>query len=96
MGVVHRLETVEIEKHHAHHSSSASRPCQGVIEPVHDQCPVGQPGERVVTGFVCESMSNQERPFASSGEGEHTTGETEAQEHSQQADDPRKQSADGG
>ena len=49
-GVVDRLEVVEVEKQHGQRAERAAVQLERVAEPVGEQRPVGQPGQRVVEG----------------------------------------------
>ena len=54
--VVHRLEVVEIEEQHRHGVAAPLRQRQRVTHPVPEQCPVGEPGERVVERLMGELL----------------------------------------
>ncbi|GAC1324011.1 MAG: hypothetical protein NVSMB13_04760 [Mycobacteriales bacterium] len=55
-GVVHALEPVEVEEQHGHRLLAGPGPQQALLEPVLEQRPVGQPGERVVEGLVLKAF----------------------------------------
>ncbi len=48
VGVVHRLELVQVHEQDRHRLRRSAAPQDCVLEPLHDQCPIRQPGERVV------------------------------------------------
>jgi len=50
-GVVDVLEVVQIQEHHAHHAGVPATLCQGQLEAIQRQHPVGQTSERVVIGL---------------------------------------------
>jgi hypothetical protein len=54
--VIHLLEIIEVEEHHRERTALAGREGQRVAYPVPEQCPVGQPGERIVKGLVGELL----------------------------------------
>jgi hypothetical protein len=51
-GVVDLLEAVEVQEHDGHSAPGLALTCEGVLEPIPEQRPVGQPGERVVERLV--------------------------------------------
>jgi hypothetical protein len=53
-GVVDVLEVVQIQEEDGHRGVLASGPGQHLVDPVEDQGPIGQVGERVVEGQVVE------------------------------------------
>ena len=52
--VVDLLEAVQVEEQHGHRRRLALGPLEGVVDPVLEQGPVGQRGQRVVEGLVDE------------------------------------------
>ena len=52
VGVVDRLEVVEVDEEHAHRFPDPPGPDQLLLDAVLEQSPVGQPGQRVVPGHV--------------------------------------------
>ena len=52
--VVDLLEAVQVEEQHRHRGRLALGPLEGVVDPVLEQGPVGQRGQRVVEGLVDE------------------------------------------
>jgi len=53
-GIVDRLEIVEIDEQRRERHLVAAGANQRLIDTVEDQCPVRQPGQRVVGGEECE------------------------------------------
>ena len=52
--VVDRLEVVEVEEQDRRHRPVASPTCERVRDPIREQGPVGEPGERIVEGLVAQ------------------------------------------
>jgi hypothetical protein len=52
--VVDLLEAVQVQEQHGHRGGLPLGPLEGVVDPVLEQGPVGQGGERVVEGLVDE------------------------------------------
>ena len=61
-GVVHGLEAVEVEIQDCRTEPAPHRPMQRLLEPVAEEDPVGQPGERVGAGRA--SAARARRPGA--------------------------------
>ena len=55
-GVVHRLEAVEVDEQDSHERVDAVLLQQGLLEPVEQQRPVGEPGEGVAQGQLGEGL----------------------------------------
>jgi hypothetical protein len=53
-GVVDGLEAVQVDERHGDRLAAALGPVEGVLEPVEEQCPVGEAGERVVEREVVQ------------------------------------------
>ena len=54
--IVHRLEVVEIQEQNSRHLARPSRSEDCVFESLEQQCPVGQPGQRVVQRHLAGSV----------------------------------------
>ena len=58
--VVDVLEAVEVHDHHRHAPRGPGPPGQGLLEPVVEQGPVGQAGQRIVHGLVADGVLGAE------------------------------------
>ncbi len=58
-GVVDELEIVEVEEHHREPATGATGPAERVLEPVEEQRPVRQAGQRIMAGAIGERLGGE-------------------------------------